>query len=458
MIAWRIFLAGVFLTPFMRLLPIPEFGFSVGDAVLLLGGLGVLADRVIHRVPRTRGPLWATAFVVPGFVVIVSVLFSAVLSQTASVSDVVALVTQYGVALVFLPIVLAQASDAQMVTAVKAFVYGLCASVAIGLAITTLAPAVATSLVARDYMVELATGRRGLFSGVGELSKMAAMCLPLIYFLAMRGYTTMRRTAVLLCALVAALIVTRSGLGSLAALAAVGAVAGMHFIFRSRLRGLLPGGLTGKAFLAVAAGLAGTAAVIRELDRRGDDYGSEFAGRITTPLTEGGLEEVGSGRVRQVLVAEAWDVISAHPIAGIGPGLYNAESAYHQPVHVVPLLMWAETGIVAILGWILLVCIVTITILRNAQIVPISAVAAVGVFAAFITTNLSVPYLYPRGLFLPLLLAFFLLADRTTSSAGQSSGGRRHDPRTGTRPGAEAPGEPGSQKVATTGGRSTGDY
>ena len=42
----RIFLAGVFLTPFMRVLVPPGVGFSVGDALLVAGALAVLFKRV----------------------------------------------------------------------------------------------------------------------------------------------------------------------------------------------------------------------------------------------------------------------------------------------------------------------------------------------------------------------------------------------------------------------------
>lgn len=398
------------MTPFMRVAPVSRYGFSVGDAFLILGGLVVLAEGALSGGPRTLVTHRAVALLGAGALIVVAVLLSASINQTAPTFDTSVLVLQYSLSLIFLPVVLGQFGAFELVSYLKAFVYGLATSVALGLIIVTYLPALGAALTERGYMVAIVTGRQGLFSGVGELSKMAAMALPIVYYLVMREAITIRRAAALLCGITAATVVTRSGLGFIAAVAAICVVAVWHVALRSQLRITRPKGITIKAMALLLSGLAGSALLISQLDTRGFDYATAFTHRVTNPLTQDSLDSVGSGQLRLQLINQAWSVINKHFLGGIGPGLYAPQAIQQQGVHVVPLMMWAETGILALVGWLLIVGTVSLGIFTAARRAPWATVSAAGVFAAFLVTNFSLPYMYPRGLLMPILLSFFLLA------------------------------------------------
>ncbi|TFV92701.1 hypothetical protein E4P40_01990 [Blastococcus sp. CT_GayMR20] len=409
----RIFLAGVFLTPFMRVLVLPGVGFSVGDALLIAGALVVLFKRVPRRPPRRRSGVWFTVFAIPGALLVVGTLASALFNQMASSAATIALTSQYAVGFWLLPAVLTQQSEREIVSAAKAFLYGLAASVMLGLGILVFLPSLAATLTEQGWLISTYAGRQGLFSGIGELSRMAAAAVPIVYYLTVRRHITIRKAMLLLGTVGVALIITRSGSGSLIAIAAVAVVAVLHLLSLPLLRDQLQRGVTVRVASALVAGLALMYGVVSEVDRRtASTYGQAFTERVTSPLRQGGVDSVGSAEIRLDLIDEGWRVVGDHMLTGIGPGLFIPESIYAQGVHVVPLLLWAETGILPLLGWIVFIVAVAAVALASRRKAPVAAVCALGVLTAFVGINLTTTYMYPRGFLLPLMLAIFLLRDR----------------------------------------------
>lgn len=409
MIGWRLFLLGVFLTPFTRVLPIPGFGLSIGDIALVAGAVLVLAGRA----RRPRAASWGlAAFLMPCALIVVGTLVSVLVNQTASAAAAFILVSQYAVVLFLLPLVLARETPDRLADATKAYVYGLGVSVAVGLVIISFLPGIEGQLTARGWMFSVAGGERhGLFAGIGELSKMSAMGLGLLYYLALRGHVSVIRAGGLFGAMLVALVVTRSGSGAATAVAIVAALAAGHLGVRSSVRRQATPGGGLRGLVVACAGVVGGALALRELDSRGTGYREAFIARIAQPLGNEGYEGVGSARLREQLVEQAWQIIGQHPVVGIGPGLYHQDALYGQGAHVVPLMLWAETGILTLLGWLVLVLGLGLTTWTRMRRAPIAAVAAGGVLVALLATHLSAPYMYGRGLFLPMLLAFYLLAD-----------------------------------------------
>lgn len=409
----RIFLAGVFFTPFMRVLVLPGVGFSVGDALLIAGALAILLKRVLSSPPRRRSGVWFAVFAVPGALLVVGTLASALINQMASLAATIALTSQYAVGFWLLPAVLTQQSEREIVSAAKALLYGLAASVMLGLSILVFLPSLAAELTEQGWLISTYAGRQGLFSGIGELSKMAAAAVPIVYYLTVRRHITIRRAMLLLGTVGVALILARSGSGTLVAIAAVAVVAVFHLLSLPLLRDQLQRGITVRVAGALVAGLALMYGVVSELDRRtASTYGQAFTDRVTSPLRQGGVESVGSAEIRLDLIDQGWRVVGDHIPMGTGPGLFIPESIYGQGVHVVPLLLWAETGVLPFLGWIVFIIAVAAVGLASRRRAPVAAVCAFGVLTAFIGTNLTTTYMYPRGFLLPVMLAIFLLRDR----------------------------------------------
>ena len=69
--------------------------------------------------------------------------------------------------------------------------------------------------------------------------------------------------------------------------------------------------------------------------------------------------EIKSNMERTASVKDGWEIIKKHPILGVGLGNYglavyheldaSQEAWFYQPIHNVPLLIWAELGIIGVL-------------------------------------------------------------------------------------------------------------
>jgi len=407
-LGWRIFLVGVFLTPAFLLTPLEGIGVSFGDVFLLVGAALLLVSS-----GRGRVTISPAVWVVPGLLLIVAALISGLANEFSSGVDTATLVTQYGVTLVLLPVVLAGQPLERVVSAAKAFVYGLAVMVAGGLLIVAFLPGVESAFLARGWMVILGGDRHGLFSGVSELSKISAMSIGVIYYLGVRGHIGVLKAGGLLGAALVALIVARSAGGVATAVVTVGVVAVLHLVVRANAHGQRTSRGGGRGLLVGILGVIGGGLAIRQLDLLGAGYTDAFLNRIADPFAAGGVQNVGSARLRGELISQAWSVIGEHPLVGIGPGLYHQEALLGQGVHVVPLMLWAETGLLALLGWVVLIVGLTVAVARRLRRAPIAAVAAGSVLSAMLLTHLSAPYLYGRPLLLPMLITFFLLADET---------------------------------------------
>lgn len=414
MIGWRLFIAGVFLTPFALLRPVPEVGVSVADLLLATGGSIVLFNSFTGTERRLAG-MRPILFYGVAILLVLSTLVSGLVSLKSPMLDVAALTIQYVLVFVLIPAVLARQPVVTRVNVATAFVHGLAVSIALGLAIIAFLPAVERQLFAHGFMAAVAGDRYGLFTGVGALSKVSAMSIPIIYYLALRGHISSLRAGLLGGACVTAIVVARSGSGFLTAILVIVSIGIIHVLLRGHIHHSSAKVAPGKMLLVLAGGVGVGLFAIARLDAVGGNYGAEFTARVSDPLSSGGIGSVGSAQVRFQLIHEAWSVIGEHPVWGIGPGLYQAQSAYEQGVHVVPLMLWAETGILALAAWHILILGIALVTLRERRQAPIAAVATIAILVGLISTHFTAPYMYGRPLILPALIGFFLLGDRQVS-------------------------------------------
>lgn len=405
-ISYRVLLLGVFLTPFTRVLLIPGVGFSIGDLILIIGCALTLMDS--RRVPNYNADA-LRVFLVPGLLIVLATLISALVNVRSRGFDTAALATQYTLTLIVLPTVMTRLNGLELTALAKAFAYGVAASVFLGLTIITFIPGLESTLRGLGYLFQVGNGRQGLFSGIGELSKMSSMTIPIVYWLVRHGRMKKLKAVATLVAVAMAIIVTRSASGFLTAVATAFTIAILHLVLRDKSQGVNGGGSSIQVMGLLAASAAGTAYIVSQFERLGFSYATDFTSRVTDPLSSGTLESVGSTQVRFTLISEAWAVIGKSPILGTGPGLYLENSQYGQGVHVVPLMLWAETGVAAMAGWVLLMLGALRLMTKHAKLRPTGTVAGLAVVIGIVASHISAPYMYGRALFLPLLLAIFLL-------------------------------------------------
>lgn len=404
---WLLFLAGLFLTAFPLLRPVATVGISYGDMALFAGAAGVAARGGLRRADAAVGVVAAA-----GLLLVAAVLLSTLLNPGSSILGAATLAAQYAAALILIPLALAAVDRDRRVTAAVVFVCGLAAMVVVGLAIVSFAPGVEADFIARGWMTTLGSGRNGLFAGVGELSKVAAMGLGLVYVLAVSGRIGLVRAASLVGVFSVALIVTRSASGIATAVAVLAVLLFLHLALRTRIREQY-GSTNGLSALAVAVVGAGAGVwLLQFLDDRGADYQQAFVDRIARPLSSNGVDAVGSASVRGQLLDQGWASIGEHPLIGLGPEVFQQTSYYGAGVHVVPVMLWVELGMLGAIAWIVMVLGIAAVCVSRFHAMPTEAVGALAVIAAVIVTHAAAPYLYGRLLLVPLLLVLAMTTPR----------------------------------------------
>lgn len=162
-------------------------------------------------------------------------------------------------------------------------------------------------------------------------------------------------------------------------------------------------------------------------------YGSSvlpetFQERVLEAVQSRDIASAGTFSFRMSLIHEALDVVDDHLLVGLGADQYRVKSALGAPVHDVYLLLWAEGGLPALIGWLLLPQIIAITALwafgrPGGRVTAATALAVVAVFLLAATGN---AHMYGRFWVVPLHLCTALLM---VSWAGRR---RRPPPRPAT--------------------------
>ncbi|MGY1724527.1 hypothetical protein [Blastococcus sp. SYSU DS0533] len=409
-LAWRTFVVGVFLAAFVRVRPVPGVGISASDVLIIMGGL-LLIGRGLTQPGTSERP--GLPFRLAGMFIVGGVLVSGLVRFDAALLDIGSLAGQYWLVLMTIPGVLALLPVERRITTAKAFVYGVATSIAVGMALLTFVPAAYSQLLALGVMDAVGSGgaRPGLFTGVGELAKVAAMTIPLVYYLVVRGHLSFLRGGVLVAVLALGVVVTQAGSGAIVAVAGVGVLALMRLLVR---KGGAQRNSGVKVLAALSLAIVGFWYGLQGIDSgigSGGGFGQRFLDRVVSPLSDSGAAGVGSADLRITLAGEAWRLIGERPLLGTGPGLYRGSSDFDLGVHIVPLLLWGEIGMSGALGWLIVVLGVAVTVAQSLRRAPVAAVAGAAVLVTFIGTCLSATYFYPRPLVLPLLIVTSLMWD-----------------------------------------------
>jgi hypothetical protein len=406
----------VFLAPILLLKHSIIF-FTLSDLFFCLAlVLMVLAGRV-PRAPLGRATsvwLLSCATLLSG--VVVSSLFGPAPLRSLIVCG------QYAFAFVLLLFLIAGRDDATTHFLVKTFVISIILSQIVGFTVFFLDFDFGLSILNPTFTIVTGNGRLASLIGDGNgNAAVIAFTFPFLLYLwlsgRMSGWFALPAALVLGTAVV--LTSSNSGLAAtLLGLVCFLGTAGAHGLRTTRFI---------IAALAVAIVVWGS---------MGFTLPSTFEKRVLGAVESGDLEDAGTFRSRMNLMIEAVDIVDDALLFGVGADQFREMSVQKAPVHNMYLLLWAEGGLIALVGWlsIMVLPVIGATFLRGAQ--PRSKLRrsfALTFVIVFCGVAFNSPHMYGRQWAVPFVLAVALVflptwqreAQRAWSDAAGAVQGRR---------------------------------
>jgi len=391
--------AAVFLAPYTTWRVVPGLLFTWSDCLFCLVALFLLTSGKQNINPfRDLTPLWFAGL---GLMLAGLLLGSAV---NGDVERWLVVAGQYCFAYGFLPVLLNWNERAHAIRASIAIVAGIVAMEAFGTAfyVATGADYDRAQAISPEFITG---GHRlgGFMADANWNGAMSAMAIPFVVYLAGASILPAFPAYIALAILFCGVILSGSFTGFTSA--AVGLLL-MLLIGGTRKSARLVGALMLFAALGVAGGLA---------------LPEAFEHRVYTALENRDINEAGTYSGRVELMEEAWDVVAHTPVIGIGVDQFRIVSAQGAPVHNMYLLMWAEGGILALLGWLLIVIVPIIASIRARRIDRSAAGLCLAVSSIFTIFSLAAPHMYSRSWSIPLLIALAVAITRSGSESSSSS-------------------------------------
>ncbi|RZA09428.1 MAG: O-antigen ligase domain-containing protein, partial [Proteobacteria bacterium] len=360
----------------------------MSDGLFLLG-MGHLAYRRALPI-EPFGPL--TVVWLAGFAMLIGGLLIGSLGSPQPIRWINVAV-QYLFAWLILPMLLLQRSREQLATMLKAFVWGVFAMNLLG------------SIVYFTYSGGFEEAQQqlgsGFLSGSRRLGAFAsdanwngaalAMAMPSVVFL--RAKKLVGNTITFLWFAVLLLGVMLSASFS----AFSSCVAGL-VIF------VLIGGIRPSAGM-LGAIIAGTSLFALALVNNLVSLPAVFLARVGNAISNGNISEAGTYSGRMELMKEAWILIEQHMFIGMGADQYRVISSHKAPVHNIYLLLWAEGGLMSLVGWLLMIAIVIAVPLWAYSRDRIAAALTLSVSVTFLMASTASPHMYARFWSVPLILA-----------------------------------------------------
>jgi O-antigen ligase len=373
--------AAVFLAPYISRRPF-ELMLTVSDMLFFCGaGLLLLGKRLPSQ------PLGA--FTVNWLMCFLLMLFGLLVGSLVNGDPIRWLVAgvQYGFTFVVLPFLLMGHGEARTISLAKALVLGVFCMELFG----------ATLYYGWDGSYEdfkqigpeFVTGARRLGAFLADAnwnSAVVAMTMPFVFFLRMRRKIGQITAAVALGVLALGIILSASFTGF-----ASGVIAIVIF--------MLVGGIRPSLKWVIAG--AGAATMLLAT------YGlpQAFEKRVAPALEQGDVTQAGTYAARVGLIGEAWEIVDNTTFVGIGVDQYRTISAWKAPVHNMYLLLWAEGGVLSLLGWIGMMLV----LLAGAALVlardRLASALAFSVLSTFLITSTASPHMYARVWLVPIFIA-----------------------------------------------------
>lgn len=140
-----------------------------------------------------------------------------------------------------------------------------------------------------------------------------------------------------------------------------------------------------------------------------------FQGRVADALETGEMSQAGTFSARMDLVKEAWEIVDNTMLIGIGVDEYREISEGGHPVHNSYLLIWAEGGLIALLGWLFMLTVPLLSALSVYRINRQAAALGVAVYAGFLIYTTAATHMYARVWIMPLMVSMGIVFSKLSN-------------------------------------------
>ena len=389
--ASRLIIVAIFFAPYALWRVSTEYFITISDLLFVLGTIVLAPAGAINLKPfGTWTPLWLMAFVTMLMGLLIGSLVNGDPWRWISASS------QYCFGFAVLPFILMSADHERATRYGKAFLAGVFAMEAFGVLIYYFYGGSYEDHQKIAFEFISGAGRLSAFLGDANWNgAMIAMALPFAMYFWAIGKVGNGATIVTLLVLLAALAASGSftGFGSgLAAITIFVIVAGG----RASLK-FVVGAMVGLA-LVFAAGYRPPAV---------------FQKRVATAFEEGDISQAGTFVGRLDLMEEAWQVVENTSFVGLGVDQYRKISRQKAPVHNIYLLLWAEGGLMALIGWLTLLVVLAIGSAISTSYDRPAGALGTAVLVTFILFSCAAPHMYARVWIVPLLVAMAIAFSAT---------------------------------------------
>ncbi|WP_426170208.1 O-antigen ligase family protein [Sandarakinorhabdus sp. DWP1-3-1] len=376
----------VFFSAYLTWRPF-DIMFTLSDGLFCLAALALLAGQGVRGAPfGAFTGAWVTGFLL----MILGLLIGSIVNGDPLRWIITTL--QYSFAFMVLPFLLVGHGLARTINLARGLVAGVAAMEVFGIAVYVLIDG--SFEENRRFGLDFISGSRrlGVFlSDANWNGAVIAMTVPFVLFLAARRQLSQRAAALLLLVFLVGGVLA----ASVSALAC--GLTGVAMM-------MLAGGLRPPPKL-IAAGVAGVAIYAAT----GNGLPAAFGARVLPALESGDLANAGTFSGRLALMQEAWRIVGDTMFVGLGADQYRVVSASGAPVHNVYLLLWAEGGIAALVGWLVMLLVllgIAAAALRRDRL---AGALGLAVTMSFIVSSIASPHMYARMWVVPVLLAVALI-------------------------------------------------
>lgn len=376
-------LAAIFFAAYITWRPVPDILFTASDTLFLTALLFRLAGGALNAQPMQSLTIpWLFGL----FLLLSGLLLGSVVNDTPMRWMIVSL--QYATAYAVLPLVCIDSDREIMHRRCIALVLGVVAMEGFGAFVYfyTGGSRDATMSLAHEFIT--GAHRLGAFMADANWNAaLIAMTVPFVLYLGRLGRMSPPLVTIFLAVLITGLLLSGSFTGFTATLAATAT----FWVLAGGKRNWRP--IAALALLGIAIFLIGA------------PVPAVFQARVGGALESGDIAQAGTFVGRWELMKEAWLIVDSHPLIGLGVDRYREVSESKAPVHNLYLLLWAEGGLPALLGWLMMIMVPIAAALHRWRDDRAAAALVMAVALPFIAFSMASPHMYARNWAVPLILA-----------------------------------------------------
>lgn len=387
--------AGIFFAPYLSFRPYDVL-FTLSDILFCIGLVLMIAARRLSTQPfGGLTGLWLLAFLL---------MQAALFASSVANGDptrwlIVAM--QYGFALVVLPMLVVGRGDTATLQFAKALVAGVVAMELLGILVYYLYTGTYAELSAIVPNFISGGRRLGVFLEDGNWNgSVVAMTMPFVFYLRGRGVIGPIVAAIATLILACALVLAASATALIG-----GTIAILLYLVVARV---MPSWRVMASILVLGLALVASGVGVPQA----------FSKRIAPAIENQDISEAGTFAGRMALNVEAWGIVEHTTFLGLGVDQFRVASSQGAPVHNTYLLLWSEGGLLALIGWLLMLTIllgIALSALRHDRR---AAGLALAVFGLFLVASTASPHMYARMWLVPVMVAIaFAVAARGTPQA-----------------------------------------